>query len=206
MLVGFGFGVSQKGDDPVLKGAEAAFDFAFGLGCGRDDVGHAKPAQGTLELAFGISVVSAGTGAEEAQAVRVDGFRQAMGFKSATEVLEVIPSGLGGNEGARDIATGVVIDGEQQILFVGSGPPLVDGAVVLIELADPRPAEPTVSPRLALRGRHQMRQVGFDVGLDAGSGALEAAEAFHFIRHELIVGRVLQGQKAFQEGFDHGGP
>ncbi len=35
-----------------------------------------------------------------------------MGFKRAAEVLEVIPSGLGGNEGARDVATGVVIDGE----------------------------------------------------------------------------------------------
>jgi hypothetical protein len=75
-------------------------------------VGHAKPAQGTLELAFGIAVVSAGTGAKEAQGVRVDGFRQAEGFKRATEVLEVIPSGLGGNEGARDVTTGVVIDGE----------------------------------------------------------------------------------------------
>ena len=83
---------------------------------------------------------------------------------------------------------------------------MVDGTVVLIELADPCPAEPTVSPRLALRGWYQMRQVGFDIGLDAGSSALEAAEAFHFIRHELIVGRALQGQKAFQEGFDPGGP
>jgi hypothetical protein len=31
---------------------------------------------------------------------------------AATEVLEVIPGGLGGNEGARDVATEVVIDGE----------------------------------------------------------------------------------------------
>ena len=92
------------------------------------------------------------------------------------------------------------------MLVVGSGPPLVDGFVVLIEFADPRPAEPTVSPQLALRGWHQIRQVGFDVGLDTGSGALEATESFHFIRHELIVGRFLQGQKDFQEGFDHGGP
>ena len=57
-------------------------------------------------------MVSAGTGAEEAQAVRVDGFRLAVDFKRATEMLEVIPSGLGGDESARDIATGVVIDGE----------------------------------------------------------------------------------------------
>ena len=123
MLVGFGFGVSQERYDSVLKGTEPTFDFAFGLGRGRDEVRHAKPAKGALELAFGVAVVSAGTWAEEAQPVRVDGFRQAVGLKRATEVLEVIPGGLGGNESARDVATGVVIDGEQQILFVGSWPP-----------------------------------------------------------------------------------
>ena len=112
VLVGFYFGVSQKCDDPVLKGAEAAFDFAFGLGNGGDDVGHAKPAQGTLKLAFWVAVFSAGTGAEEAQAIRVDRFRQTVDFKRATEMLEVILSGLGGNESARDIAIDVVIDGE----------------------------------------------------------------------------------------------
>ena len=64
---------------------------------------------GSLELAFGVAVVSAGTGAKAAQAVCVNGFRQAVGFKRVTEV---IPGGLGGNEGARDVATGVAIDGE----------------------------------------------------------------------------------------------
>jgi len=83
---------------------------------------------------------------------------------------------------------------------------LVDGTVVLIELADPRPAEPTVGPRLALRGWHQMRQVGFDICFNAGAGASETAEAFQFVGHKLIVGRVLQGQKAFQEGVNPGGP
>ena len=47
---------------------------------------------------------------------------------------------------------------------------------MLIKLADPRPAEPAVGSWLALRGWHKMRQVGFDVGLDAGAGALEAAK------------------------------
>jgi hypothetical protein len=110
-----------------------------------------SPRRARWNWLLGSPCVGAGTGAEEAQAVRVDGFWQAVGFKGATEVLEVIPGGLGGNEAACDVATGVVIDGEQQILFVGSGPPLMDGAVVLIELADPRAAEPTVGPRLALR-------------------------------------------------------
>ena len=77
---------------------------------------------------------------------------------------------------------------------------------MLIELADPRPAEPPVGQRLALRGGHQMRQVGFDVGFDSGAGALEMAETFHFVGNELIVGRVPQGQEAFQEGGNLGGP
>lgn len=77
---------------------------------------------------------------------------------------------------------------------------------MLIEFANPRPAEPPVGARLALRGGHQMGVVRFDVGLDAGAGALEAAEAFHFVGDELIVGRVLQGQEAFEEGARFGGP
>ena len=77
---------------------------------------------------------------------------------------------------------------------------------MLIEFADPRSAETAVGPRLALRGGHQMGQVGFDVGFDAGAGAFKMAQAFHLIGDELIVGRVLQGQEAFQEGDNRSGP
>jgi len=51
-----------------------------------------------------------------------------------------------------------------------------------------------------------MREVGFDMNLDAGSGSLETAEPLHFVRHELVVGRVLQWQKVFKEGADGCGP
>ena len=70
-----GFGVCQKRDKASLKGAETTFDFAFGLRRGSDEVGHTKPSQGTLEFAFRIAVVVAGTRAKHAQAVSVDDFR-----------------------------------------------------------------------------------------------------------------------------------
>lgn len=111
MLVGFDFGVGQEGDHSVLKGAETAFNFAFGLGRWRDEVGDTKPTQGALELAFRIAVVTARTWTKKAQAVRANRFWQAVSFKRTAEVLEVISSGLGGNKRACDVALGVVIDG-----------------------------------------------------------------------------------------------
>ncbi len=78
------------------------------LGNRNSEIGNRKSEIGNRNSEGGI----AGTRAKEAQTVRIDGFRQPVGFKRAAEVLEVIPSGLGGNEGARDVAAGVVIDGE----------------------------------------------------------------------------------------------
>lgn len=119
MVVGFDFGMRQKCDHTVLKGCEAPFDFSFSLGRRCDEVSNAKPAQSSLKLTFWIAVITAGTGSKEAQAVGVDGFGQAVGFKSEAKVLEVIPCGLGGNEGACDDVAGVVVNGEQEILFIG---------------------------------------------------------------------------------------
>ena len=130
----------------------------------------------------------------------MDDFRQAVGLKSPAKLQEVVPGSLGRDEVACDVAAGVVVDGEQQILFVRRGPPLVDGTVVLIELANSRPPETSVSPRLALRTWNKMGKVVFDVGFDARAGALKAAEPFQLIGYELIVRRVLQGQEPFEEG------
>ena len=70
-----------------------------------------------------------------------------MNFKGAAEMLEVIPCGLGGYEAARDVASGVIIDGEQEVLFVKCRPPLVDRAVVLVKFADPGAPEPPILMR-----------------------------------------------------------
>ena len=51
-----------------------------------------------------------------------------------------------------------------------------------------------------------MSEVSFDITLDAGSCPFETAEPLHFVRHELVVGRVLQWQEVFEEGADCCGP
>jgi len=91
---GLGAGVSEQSYKAALEGAEAAFDFALGLRGGRDEVSHAEPAQGALELAFGIAVIVARTGAEEAQAVGVNDLGQAPCLEGFAEVLEVVPCGV----------------------------------------------------------------------------------------------------------------
>lgn len=63
-------------------------------------MGHAQPAQRSLELAFGVALIGAGARAEVAQAV---------GFEGAAEMLEVIPWGFGANEAARNVAARGVI-------------------------------------------------------------------------------------------------
>ena len=52
MLVGGDFGVGQEGDEAALKSAEAAFDFAFGLRGGCDEVGDAEGSEGALKFAL----------------------------------------------------------------------------------------------------------------------------------------------------------
>ena len=46
--------ISQEGDQPVLEGAEATFDFAFGLRAGRHQMRDPQRGQGALELGTGI--------------------------------------------------------------------------------------------------------------------------------------------------------
>ena len=125
------FFIGQDCHQPFLQGAEAAFDFAFGLGAGGDQMGDPKGGEGALELRAGIAVIGHGIMAEEAEAVRVDHYRQAVLEKEAAEMLEVIPSGVGGDEDRAQEFAGMVVHGEQQGLLVLGGPPLVDGGIVL---------------------------------------------------------------------------
>jgi len=139
VLRGGDAGVGKEGDDAALEGAEAAFDFVFCLRGRRDEVGHAKPAQGALEFALWIAAIATGAGAEEAERIGVDGLGNAVDFKGGAEVAEVIPSGVGGAEVAGDIEPGMIIHGEQEDLLLRSRPPL------RWQLADPRAAKAAVA-------------------------------------------------------------
>ena len=71
--------------------------------------------------------------------------------------------------------------------------------VVLVKLSDVCAAEAAVGAVFSRGGRDEVREVSFDVNLDAGSRPLEVAEALKFVCHELVVGRVLQGQAVLKE-------
>jgi len=108
--VGGDFLKSQQGDETVLEGAKAAFDFAFGLGAGRDQMRDAQGGKGPLKLRAGIAAIAGGLMAEQSQAIGVECHGQAMEAKGAAEVLEVVPSGVGGNKDRRQEFARVVIN------------------------------------------------------------------------------------------------
>jgi hypothetical protein len=195
-------GVGQEGDQALLEGAEAPFDFAFGLGSWRDEMGHGEAEQGALELASGITMIVAGAWAEEAQCVGIDGFWEAVCFEDGAEMAEVIPSRLSGDKAACDVEAGMVVDGQQKDLFSGRRPPLVNGTIMLKKFANAGPAKAPIGALFAQRSRNEMGEEGFDMSLHAGTGSLETVKALQFICHKLVVGRILQGQEAFQEHAD----
>lgn len=128
--------VSQQGDQALLQGSKAAFDLAFGLRAGSDQMGYAQSGEGALELGAGITVIGHGIVAKEAEAIGVYHHGQAVLEKEAAKMLEMIPSGVGGDKDGTQEFAGMIIDGQQQgLLFLG-GPPLVDGGVVLPQFID----------------------------------------------------------------------
>ena len=168
------FCVGKEGDDAALKGAEASFDFAFRLGGRGDEVGDAKATQSALKLALWVAVVGAGTWAKKTERIGINGLGDAVSFKGATEVREVIPSGVGGDETARDIEAGMVVQSEKKNLLLRSGPPLVNGAIVLPKLTDIGAAKTPVTTLAWRRWRKQMREMFFAVSLHAGTSTDKA--------------------------------
>jgi hypothetical protein len=77
---------------------------------------------------------------------------------------------------------------------------------MLPEFANVGAAETSVCPLLGWRGGSKVGEVGFDVGFDGRSGALEVAQALHFVGDELIVRRALHGQEVLEESDDLGRP
>ena len=74
--------------------------------------------------------------AKEAEAVGVYHHGQGVPEKKAAKMLEVIPSRVGGDKDRAQEFSRMIIHGQQQGLFGGGRPPLVDGGVVLPEFAD----------------------------------------------------------------------
>ena len=64
--------ISQERYQALLQGSKAAFDLAFGLRAGGDQMRHSQGGEGALELGTGITVVGHGIMAKEAEAIGID--------------------------------------------------------------------------------------------------------------------------------------
>ena len=195
-----GFFIGQDGHQAFLQGSKAAFDLAFGLRAGSDQMGHAQGGEGALELGTGITVIGHGIMAKETQAIGVDDQRQAVLKQEPAKMLEVIPSGVGGDEDRAQELAGMIIHGEQQGLLVRGRPPLVDGGIVL-----PQFAKAGTFPAAAGFGAWfgLAEEVGKVVSGKGGhrlAVPLETEAGFQFVGDELKVGRLLEGEELLEEG------
>ncbi len=191
--------VSQERDQALLQGAKAAFDFTFGLRAWGDQMGHAQGGEGALELRSGIPIIGHGIMAKEAQAIGVDDQRQAMLQQEPAKMLEVIPSGVGRDKDGTQKFSRMIIDGQQEGLLGGGGPPLVDGRIVLPEFAQAGafPSAAGLGARFGLA--EEVGEMRSDKGGDGLPMAFETEAGDQFIGHQLKVGRFLQRDKIFEE-------
>jgi hypothetical protein len=193
------FFISEDCDQAFLQCSKAAFDFAFGLGAGSDQMGDAESGEGPLELGARITVIGHGVMAKEAQAVCVHDHRQAMPQEEAAEMLEVIPGGVGGDEDRAQEFARMIIDGQEQGLFLIGWPPLVDGGIVLPEFINvcALPTPPGFGAGFGLAD--EVWKMGSGEGSYRLPMALETEACFQFVGDELEVGRLLQGQEFLEE-------
>lgn len=106
------FFIGQDGDQPFLQGSKAALDFAFGLRGGSDQMSDTQSGKGALKLRTGITVIGHGIMTKEAQAVGVHDHGQGVPDKEAAKMLEMIPSGVGGDKDRAQELAGMVIHGQ----------------------------------------------------------------------------------------------
>ena len=127
------FFIGQDGHQAFLQGSKTAFDLAFGLRAGSDQMRDTQSGEGALELGTRIPVIGHRIMTKEAESVGVNDHGQSVLEEEAAKMLEMIPGGVGGDKDRAEQFAGVIIDGQQQgLLFLG-GPPLVDGGIVLPE-------------------------------------------------------------------------
>ena len=131
--------ISQERHQARWQGAKAAFDFAFGLRAGGDQMSYPQGGEGARELGTGIAVIGHGIMAKEAQAVGIADQRQGVREQAPAKMLEMIPGGVGGDKDRAQEFSRMISHGQQPGLFGGGRPPLVAGGVVLPEFAQTGP-------------------------------------------------------------------
>src|SRR5277367_6102772 len=93
----------------------------------------------------------------------------------------------------------MIIDREQEGLFIRSGPPLVDGGIMLPQLAEAGAFPATASFGTPFWEADEVGEMSSDKGGDRFAVALEAEADFEFIGDQLEVGRFLQRDEVLEE-------
>jgi len=194
------FFISQDGHQAFLQGTKTAFDLAFGLRAGRDQMGNPQSGEGALKLGTRIPIIGHGIMAKEAEAIGVNDHGQGVLEKEAAKMLEMIPSRIGGDKDRAQEFAGMIIDGQQEGLLFTGWPPLMDGGIVLPKFIDAGafPAAPGFGTRFGLA--EEIRKMGSGEGGHRLAVALEAEAGFQFVRHQLEVGRLVQREELLEEG------
>jgi hypothetical protein len=136
---------------------------------------------------------------KEAQAIGVDGQRQAVLEKETAKMLEVIPGCIGGDKDSAQEFSRMIINREQEGLLVRRRPPLVDGGIVLPELAEAGAFPASASFRTPFREADQVGKMRADKSSDGFAVAFEAEADFQFIGGQLKIGRFLQWHKILEK-------
>lgn len=137
--------------------------------------------EGALKLGTGVPVIGHGIMTEETQAVSVHDHWQGVLDKEAAKMLEMIPSGVGGDKDGAEKFARVIIDSQQQGLLLIGWPPLMDGRIVLPEFihAGAFPATPGFGARFRLAD--EIWKMCSDEGGHRLPVAFETEAAFQFV-------------------------
>ena len=100
----------------------------------------------------------------------------------------------------------MIIDRQQEGLFIGRWPPLVDGRIVLPEFTEAGAFPTTAGFGVRLWLTDEVGKMRADKGGDRLTMALETEAYFQFIGGQLKIGRSLQRYKIFKELAGFRGP
>ena len=194
------FFIGQDGEEAFLQGSKTAFDLAFGLRAGGDQMGHAQSGEGALELGAGIPIIGHGIMAKEAEAVGVHHHRQAVLKKEAAKMLEMIPRRVGGDKDGTQEYAGMIINGQEQGLLFRGGPPLMDGGIMLPEFIDAGAFPSSAGFGARFRLADEIGKMGSGESGNRLAMTLEAEAGVQFVGQKLEVGGLLERKEVLEEG------
>lgn len=162
-------------------------------------MGDPQSGEGSLEFRTRIPTVGAGGMTEQGESVGVDGQRQLVLKEETAKVFEVVPGGVGRDEGRSQELSRMIVHGQQERLLIRSLPPLMNRRVMLPKLIDPGTFPPPARFGRACRPTRKIGEMRANKGGDGLAMALKTKAGPQFIGDELKVGRPLERDKGLEE-------